>query len=152
LLLCRRRRAEGRLEQRFVARGDNALGRHDRDEFDRAFVAGVRGQLEPSQRFGVVLRNGQSLSVHLPDIELRYGVSRRRGTVEPRGCFLGVLINALAAQQHVGEVGLGSHEPLFGRALIPVEGDLEILRHTEAEAVEVADIALGEGIATRRNR
>jgi hypothetical protein len=115
-------------------------------------MAALGGGEHPAHRLGAVARHAEALVEGDGDVELRDGVAGHGGAVEPGGGAFAVLLDTLAAQIHVGEVGLGAHQPLFGGAPVPVGGDREILRHAAAEAIEMAEIALREGVAVAGQR
>ena len=80
----------------------------------RSGVTLLGGQPVPAHRFGVVLEDAASVSVHAPEAELRTGVALLGSQSEPAHGFGIVLENALAQGVHEPEAVLRIGGALLG--------------------------------------
>ena len=129
-----------------------ALGRQAGQALLRLLVPGLGRPEIPAQGLGLGALDADAVLVEQPEIVLRDGVALFGGAPEPACRQLDILGHTLAAQIHVGEVGLGPAQSLLGGPAVPLGGLLEILGHAQTAAKHVADVALGRRITLAGQR
>ena len=119
--------------------------------FPGRFVPVGACDVGPHVREHGVLKDSVPIGVHVPEVELRGGITLFRSQVEPPHGFGSVLEDALAVGVHDPEVELRIGVALFGGQPVPAHGFGSVLEAAHAGGVHVPEVELRGGITLFRS-
>ena len=119
--------------------------------FPGRFVPVGACDVGPHVREHGVLKDSVPIGVHVPEVELRGGITLFRSQVEPPHGFGSILEDALAVGVHDPEVELRIGVALFGGQPVPAHGFGIVLEDAPPAGVHVPEVELRNGITLFRS-